>query len=88
LSLDPNNPLIPYNRGNAYFDRQQYERAIGDFSKAIELDENFALAYFNRGLTHERLGGNAAAAADYRRAVALDATLVNAQRRLERLQSQ
>ena len=86
--LDPNNPLIPYNRGNAYFDRQQYERAIGDFSGAIELDGSFALAYFNRGLAQERLGDNAAAAADYRRAVALDATQIKAQRRLERLQSQ
>ena len=88
LSLAPTNPLIPYNRGNAYFDQQQYERAIGDFSRAIELDGFFALAYFNRGLAQERLGGNAAAAADYRHAVALDAALVNAQRRLERLQSQ
>jgi tetratricopeptide repeat protein len=34
---------MPYNRGNAYFDGQQYERAIGDFSRAIELDGSFAL---------------------------------------------
>jgi tetratricopeptide (TPR) repeat protein len=88
LALDPNNPLMPYNRGNAYFDQQQYERAIGDFSRAIELDGSFALAYYNRGLAQERLGDNAAAAADYRRALALDATTVKAQRRLERLQSQ
>ena len=63
-------------------------RAIGDFSRAIELDGSFALAYFNRGLAQERLGDNAAAADDYRRALALDATAVKAQRRLERLQSQ
>ena len=83
-------PLMPYNRGNVYFDGhgQQYERAIGDFSRVIELDGSFALAYFNRGLAQERLGDNAAAATDYRRALALDATAVKAQRRLKRLQSQ
>jgi tetratricopeptide (TPR) repeat protein len=88
LALDPGNALIPYNRGNAYFDRHQYERAAADFSRAVELDGDFALAYFNRGLAQEQLGDTAAAAQDYRRALGLDRTLVKAQRRLERLQSQ
>src|SRR5215470_5987858 len=57
-------------------------RATGDFSRVIELDGSFALAYFNRGLALERLGDNASAAADYRRAMALDVTQIKAQRRL------
>src|SRR6185295_5174323 len=48
-ALDAQNPLIPYNRGNAHFDRRRYVRAIADFSRAVELDAGFALAYLNRG---------------------------------------
>src|SRR5689334_1878724 len=32
LRLDPKNSLIPYNRGNVYFDNKQYERAIADYT--------------------------------------------------------
>jgi len=88
IALDSGNPLIPYNRGNAYFDTQQYELAIADYSRAIELDRQFALAYFNRGVAYERLGDTVAAAGDYRQTLAIDPSAVNAQGRLERLQSQ
>jgi tetratricopeptide (TPR) repeat protein len=88
MALDAKNPLIPYNRGNAYFDIGQYKLAIADFARAIELDERFSLAYFNRGLAAEQLGDTVAAAEDYRRALAIDPTAVNAQKRLQALQSQ
>jgi tetratricopeptide (TPR) repeat protein len=88
MALDDKNPLIPYNRGNAYFDIGQYKLAVADFTRAIELDDRFALAYFNRGLAKEQLGDTVAAAEDYRRALAIDPTAVNAQKRLQALQSQ
>jgi tetratricopeptide (TPR) repeat protein len=37
------------NRGNAYYRKRDYDRAIADYTKAIELDPNYANAYTNRG---------------------------------------
>ena len=68
--------------------RRQYVRAVADFSRAVELDAGFALAYLNRGLAQEGLGDTGAAAQDYRRTLALDPASSNARKRLERLQSQ
>jgi tetratricopeptide (TPR) repeat protein len=88
LRLDPKNPLILYNRGNAYFDIKRYDQAIADYTQAIALDQKFALAYYNRGLAEERLGDAAAAAEDYRRVLTLEPTAATARQHLERLQTQ
>jgi len=37
-----------YNRGYAYDDKEQYERAIADYSRAIELDPSYVKAYAER----------------------------------------
>lgn len=37
-----------YNRGYAYDDKGDYDRAIADYSRAIELDPNYAKAYGER----------------------------------------
>jgi tetratricopeptide (TPR) repeat protein len=87
-ALDPDNALIPYNRGNTYFDLGQFQRAVADFTRALQLDARFGLAHYNRGLALERMGDPTAAADGYRRALALDPAFVQAQKRLERLQSQ
>jgi hypothetical protein len=87
LQFDPKNPLILYNRGNAYFDIKRYDQAIADYTRAIALDQKFALAYYNRGLAEELLGDNAAAADDYRRVLTIEPTAETARQRLGRLQS-
>ncbi|MCD6490503.1 MAG: tetratricopeptide repeat protein [Thermodesulfobacterium sp.] len=38
-----------YNRGNAYLNKGEYDLAIKDLTKAIELNPNYAAAYNNRG---------------------------------------
>ena len=50
----------------------QYDQAIADFSKAIELDPMDSAAYFNRGNAHDGLGENEKATADFARAEELD----------------
>jgi tetratricopeptide (TPR) repeat protein len=88
LRLDPKNPLIPYNQGNAYFDNKQYERAIADYTQTVALDADFALAYYNRGLAWERLGNPTAAAGDYQRALTLDPMVELVRQGLERARAQ
>ena len=41
------------NRGRAYGrDKGQYNKAISDFNKAIEIDPKYAMAYNNRGAAY------------------------------------
>lgn len=47
---DDENPALYKLRGNIYVLINDYPRAIEDYNKAIELDNNFAEAYFNRGM--------------------------------------
>jgi tetratricopeptide (TPR) repeat protein len=39
-------------RGNEYFDKMQYQEAITQYSKALNLNPKFPAAYFNRGLAY------------------------------------
>jgi hypothetical protein len=61
-------------------------QTIADYARAT-VNGKFTLAYYNRGLAHERLGDNATAVNDYRRVLALDSTAQSARLRLERLLS-
>jgi Tfp pilus assembly protein PilF len=70
-----------------HLDRSEYPQAMADFTIAIELDEDFALAYANRAITLERLGQTTAAAVDYRRALSLDPSLQQAHDGLERMKA-
>jgi tetratricopeptide (TPR) repeat protein len=61
-----------YNRGNAYFDNKEHDRAIADFSEAIRLDPPFAPTYNNRGGAYRIKGDYERAIADYDEAIRLD----------------
>lgn len=41
-----------YNKANMLCSQHDYEAAIQHYTQAIHVDEDFAEAYFNRGLTH------------------------------------
>ena len=41
-----------YNRGVIFQDKGQYNMAISDFSKAIEINPKDAAAYYSRGITY------------------------------------
>ena len=46
----PQNAYLYYNRGNLYAQRRDYQHAIDDYNRALQLEERLAEAWFNRGL--------------------------------------
>jgi tetratricopeptide (TPR) repeat protein len=49
LSLFPDSAITFNERANAYRDAHQYEKALADYAKSLELDPQLALAYYCRG---------------------------------------
>ena len=62
---------IHNNHGLAYQDEGDYDRAIEAFTKAIELNPNYAVAYNNRGLVYNNIGEFDRAIEDYTQAIQL-----------------
>ena len=61
------------NRGLAYDKLGQYQRAIQDYDKAIQIGgKNDADSYYNRSLAYDALGQDAEANADKAKACSLD----------------
>jgi len=61
-----------YERGCDLLDEGKTEEAIAEFSKAIELDPDYAPAYNNRGDAYSEKGQHDVAIADYDKAIELD----------------
>jgi tetratricopeptide (TPR) repeat protein len=61
-----------FNRGNAYYDLEQYQQAIKDYSQAIRLNPKDAEAYYNRGNAYRRLKQDPAALNDYSAAIKIN----------------
>lgn len=59
-------------RGNRYSRNGTYERAIEDYSRAIEMDGDFAEAYYDRGFSFYEIGLYEEAIADLTRAIELN----------------
>jgi len=60
------------NRGNAYEQKNDHDKAIADYNKAIELDPKYAKAYNDRGNAYVQKGGHDKAIADYSKAIELN----------------
>ena len=61
-----------YDRGVLYCGEGEYERAVTDFTAAIELDPQYAQAYNRRGLAYRRQGDYDRAITDYIDAIRLN----------------
>ena len=67
--MNPNNVLAYVNRGNAYYNLNQYNKALADFNKALQLNPNLsAEIYYKRGKVYEAMGDNVRAQADFNKA--------------------
>lgn len=49
LKLFPEDPVSYTSRGTAYADNQQYDKALSDFNKSLEINEESAFAHYYRG---------------------------------------
>ena len=63
IEHNPKDVVAYHNRGEAYGLKGDIDRAISDYTKAIELNPNYVPAYNSRGRAYTRNG-------DYMRAVA------------------
>jgi tetratricopeptide (TPR) repeat protein len=60
------------DQGNTYYNNGDYDSAIDDYTRAIALAPNNAVAYYNRGLAYGNNGDLGMAIADLTRAIQFD----------------
>ena len=71
IKLEPDVASSYLNRGVAYYDLGQHQRAIEDYNEVIRLKEDDAGAYNNRGNAYNSLGKHQRAIEDYNQAIHL-----------------
>ncbi len=71
--LEPDNHEIQFNLGVAYLSMADFEQAINNFTKAIELKPGVADMYGNRAVAHAAIGEDDKSEADVEVAVKLGA---------------
>ena len=75
----PDNQFILVNRGNIYNNSlRDYEKAIADYNKTIEINPKFSWPYLNRAIAYGRLKRWDEAIVDYGRAIELDLNYADA----------
>jgi tetratricopeptide (TPR) repeat protein/tRNA A-37 threonylcarbamoyl transferase component Bud32 len=78
LALQPDNPAVYNERGNAWLDRKDYDRSMRDYDEAIRLDSGYSVAFANRGDAWYAKKDYERAIRDYDEALRLDPKLVTA----------
>jgi tetratricopeptide (TPR) repeat protein len=72
LSVEPKNSAVFNNRGNIYFSKTDYERAIESYSYAEKLAANDAGVKMNLSMAHYKMGDLQLASAKYEEAAMID----------------
>ena len=71
IRLDPADTAAYYHRGLAWMAKEQFDGAIRDFDRAIELSKNLAFVYRDRGKARAARKEYDRAIADYDQAIRL-----------------
>jgi lipoprotein NlpI len=71
LEMRPDIPGALNGRGLIFLHRKQYQKAIQDFTNAIQVSPEFSFAYANRAHAEEAMGHKFAAEADLKKAKTL-----------------
>jgi len=72
LQVTENNYTAYYNRGTALAKRGDYQQAIGDYDKVIEINPTYKEAYNNRGNAYASLGNYRQAIENYDKALEIN----------------
>jgi tetratricopeptide (TPR) repeat protein len=72
IDIDATNYLLFGARGKAYIELYDFEKAIIDISKALKLNPDYALGYYNRGIVYYKSGDYELALQDLEKAKALE----------------
>lgn len=72
VSKNDSYALAYYSRGVAYYTNKEWDKAMADYSRTIEIDPNYTDAYFNRAIYYDNSGQFDKAIADYSRAIAIN----------------
>jgi tetratricopeptide (TPR) repeat protein len=72
-------------RGNLYFKKEDYQRAVDDFTKSLQLKSDNPAGLVRRGQAYEHLGEREKALADFRAAVEIDPGFKEAEEGVKRL---
>jgi len=72
LALDPLAPIIQTWKGLRYYFARDYQRALVEYAKAIELSDRFAPAHWHLSWAYQEAGHASEALAEAQRALALD----------------
>src|SRR5208283_3129754 len=67
-----------FNRGVAWLDKGEYDKAISDFNQALAINPKCGPTYYNRGTAWKEKGEYDKAIADFNDAIRLDLKLVEA----------
>ncbi|MDR0456536.1 MAG: tetratricopeptide repeat protein [Treponema sp.] len=74
IGLDPSNAYNYHGRGNVYFAKGDYDRAIADYTQTIRLDPKWAgaIVYYQRGNAYSNKYDYDRAIADYSEAIRIN----------------
>lgn len=72
VNTSPMNPEVHLARGHFFVEKAEYDRAIKDYSNAIELAPSNAAAYYSRGIAFYELSDYENAISDYTKAIEFD----------------
>ena len=78
IKKDPGNADAYYNRAWVYASKGEIEKALGDYTKAIKLNDRYTDAYYNRGLLYARMKRPESAIKDFSTVIKLDPSSVDA----------
>ncbi|MBH8572230.1 tetratricopeptide repeat protein [Nostocaceae cyanobacterium CENA369] len=65
LLFKPNNAITYYQLGKVQLQLLEYQKAIQEFSQALQMNPNFAEAYYYRGKSYHKLNDKQRAIADF-----------------------
>ena len=78
IKLNPDDAYAYWGRGRAYADKDEFDKAIADYSTALELKSDFANIYYDRGRAKAIKEDYDAAIEDFSNAIELDPTYIEA----------